>query len=149
MRRVDSIPYSALFGLHLLAVAIFLAGLIITALSLPSFTRSGALIRARHDEVLRLRSMNRFISSPALVFVWICGAGMALQAGWYVSGWLQGKMVLVGALSLLHVQQSRTLTHLANGHVTKAVGFRRFAIIVILVLCVGTLVIAKPDLPAL
>jgi len=142
------LPYQALLGLHLLAVALFLAGFVITGLSLPSWTR-GPLTPGQHEALHRLRSMNSLISTPALAFVWLFGGWMALQAGWYEAGWLQWKVILVAILSLLHFQQGRTLKRLDGGAAVRAVGLRALAASLLVVAFIATLVIAKPDLPPL
>ncbi|USI71415.1 CopD family protein [Sphingomonas morindae] len=94
--------YAALLLLHLLAVAAFISGLFLLALSLPGLNRALPLDDARQAELRRLRRWTLFVTSPALLLVWAAGLGMALEAGWFVMLWLKLKVALVVGLSALH-----------------------------------------------
>ena len=56
-----------------------------------------------------MRRLNRAVTGPALVIAWACGLWLAWQAGWFASGWLHAKLVLVLALSALHGTLSAAL----------------------------------------
>lgn len=140
---LDAIPYDALLAIHLLAIAIFVAGLAITAASLPSLSRA-SMTEAAQEELRRVRSINDAITSPALLVLWLCGLGMAVQAGWYAAGWLQVKVVLVVVLSALHGFQTRQLRRLSRGRPVRPVRYRVLILIGGAVIAIGILVIAKP-----
>jgi uncharacterized membrane protein len=110
---MTSVPYSAILALHLIAVALFAGGLLVVASTLPGY---GAQADAQGQaELRRLRSFNLFVVTPALVCVWLLGATLATEAGWFAAPWLQAKIVLVILLSGIHGVQSGRLRRLVGG----------------------------------
>lgn len=141
-----AVPYDALLALHLLAVATFLAGMLLVSALLPGFSytsEGGATVRKR-EELARLRLIDRFMILPALLLLWICGIVMVLQAGWYVTGWLQAKVACVAVLSAIHLGRSRKIGLLLRGRAVRPAHYRMLWLILILILAIGTLVTAKP-----
>lgn len=95
--------YDLVTLLHVSADIVFVMGLlaaalVMTALSLQS---QSDLAKARRG-VAGVRRWHRSVTTTALVLAWVCGVWLALQAGWFASGWLHVKLVLVLALSVLH-----------------------------------------------
>lgn len=138
-----AIPYEALLAVHLLAVAAFLAGLLLTATVLPGLSRTPLSDRERAG-LARLRSIDRAMTSPALLLLWLCGIGMALQAGWYITGWFQGKVACVAVLTLIHVNNVRRIRALGRSDAIRPAGYRILWLILALVVAIGILVIGKP-----
>jgi putative membrane protein len=130
------IPYQALLAAHLLAVALFLAGLFATGALLPGLTRP--------DELRRLLRFNRFVITPAIVLVWAFGGAMAIEAGWFASGWLQAKLVFVVLLTAWHGRQSRTLRRASTGRAVARTRRVALPILLGLVVAIVTLAAAKP-----
>jgi uncharacterized membrane protein len=95
--------YDLVVLLHVTADIVFIAGLLAGALLLAalSFHDAGALARER-PLAAAMRRWHRAVTSPALVVAWACGVWLALQAGWFHSGWLHVKLALVLGLSALH-----------------------------------------------
>ncbi len=95
--------YDLVRVLHIGADIVFVAGLLAGALVLAalSFQAAPALIKERSLVVAMLR-LNRVVTGSALVLAWACGLWLAWRAGWYASGWLHVKLVVVLALSALH-----------------------------------------------
>ena len=88
---------------HVSADIVFIAGLLAGALALMALSFQAASDLATERRLIRaLRRWHRAVTSPALVLAWACGVWLALQAGWFHSGWLHVKLVLVFALSALH-----------------------------------------------
>lgn len=95
--------YDLVRDLHIGADIVFVAGLlagllVLAALSFhdaPELIRERRLVRAMHR-------LNRVVTGPALVLAWACGLWLAWRAGWFASGWLHVKLVLVLTLSALH-----------------------------------------------
>ena len=95
--------YDLVTLLHVSANIVFMVGLLAAALVLTalSFQAAPDLVKERRL-VDGMRRWHRAVTSPALVLAWACGIWLALQAGWFHSGWLHVKLVLVLALSALH-----------------------------------------------
>jgi protoporphyrinogen IX oxidase len=138
-----ALPYDALLAVHLLAVAMFLAGLVLTVLILPGLSR-GPLTEAMRDGLGRLRMINRVMTLPALLLLWLCGIGMTLQAGWYVTGWLRWKVACAAVLTLIYALQARQIRRLMTGRSVRPARYRLLWLILLLVVLIGILVIAKP-----
>ena len=88
---------------HVLSVLLFTGGLIallLVTVALDSRTESG------RDQSLRFKTAlllwDRRITVPAMVAAWGFGLWTASAGGWFSSGWLQAKLVLVVILSGLH-----------------------------------------------
>jgi putative membrane protein len=95
---------------HVSADLVFIAGLLAGALALMALSFQAASDLAKERRLIRaLRRWHRAVTSPALVLAWACGVWLALQAGWFHSGWLHVKLVLVLALSALHGALSAAL----------------------------------------
>jgi uncharacterized membrane protein len=95
--------YQLLLLVHLGADIVFVAGILAAALVLAalSFQAAPSLARERRP-VAAMRRWHRLVTTPALLLAWACGIALALQAGWFTSGWLHVKLALVLALSALH-----------------------------------------------
>ena len=89
--------------LHISADMVFIAGLLAGGLVLAalSFHASADLVKDQRL-VDGMRRWHRAVTGPALLLAWGFGIWLALQAGWFHSGWLHAKLVLVLALSALH-----------------------------------------------
>jgi len=95
--------YDLVTLLHVSADIVFVGGLLAAALVLTalSFQSAPALAQAQRL-IAGVRGWHRSVTATALVLAWACGVWLALQAGWFASGWLHVKLVLVLALSALH-----------------------------------------------
>ena len=95
--------YDLVTLLHVTADFVFVAGLLAAALLLAALSTHDAVRMAReHRLVAAMRRLHRAVTTPALAIAWACGVWLALQAGWFHSGWLHVKLMLVIALSALH-----------------------------------------------
>ena len=56
-----------------------------------------------------MHQLNRVVTGSALVLAWACGLWLAWRAGWFASGWLHVKLVIVLVLSGLHGAVSAAL----------------------------------------
>lgn len=137
------LPYDALLALHLLAVAAFLAGLLLIVAMLPGLSRA-PLTDARIEGLARLRLIDRWMTRPALLLVWLCGIGMTVEAGWYVTGWWRWKVACVVGLTLIHADRAWRIRALLAMRPVRPAGYRLLWLILALVVAIGTLVIAKP-----
>jgi putative membrane protein len=95
--------YDLVVLLHVTADFVFVAGLLAGTLLLAALSTHDAVQVAReHRLVGAMRRWHRALTTPSLVIAWVCGVWLALQAGWFHSGWLHAKLALVLALSALH-----------------------------------------------
>jgi putative membrane protein len=94
--------YPWLKALHVIAVIAWMAGM----LYLPRLFvyHCEAEIGSKQSETFKLmeRRLLTVIINPAMVASWGLGLWLAWDGGWYASGWLQAKVVLVLILSGLH-----------------------------------------------
>ena len=102
--------YDLVTLLHVSADIVFIAGLLAATLVLAALGFQAAPDLARERPLIAgMRRWHRAVTSPALVIAWACGVWLALQAGWFHSGWLHAKLALVLALSALHGALSASL----------------------------------------
>ena len=102
--------YELVTLLHVTADLVFVAGLLAAALLLAALsTHDAAQLPRERRLVVAMRRLHRAVTTPALLVAWACGVWLALQAGWFHSGWLHLKLVLVLALSALHGTLSAAL----------------------------------------
>lgn len=105
--------YDWLKALHVAAVLVWVGGLLTQSVVVAAATRGGGAPAADGLRlVAAVRSWDRRVTSPALVLVWALGMAAAVQGGWFRSGWLQAKLVLVVLLSGLHGAQAGVLRRL-------------------------------------
>jgi putative membrane protein len=92
------------------------------------------------------RRLLRAIINPAMIATWVLGLWLAWQGGFFKSGWLHGKLVLVVVLSGLHGALSRWLREFAEDRNVHSPRFYRIVNEIPAVLMVGIviLVIVKP-----
>lgn len=89
--------------LHVAADFVFVAGVLAAALLLAALSTHDVAQLARERRLAgAMRRWHRAVTTPSLVIAWGCGVWLALQAGWFHSGWLHVKLALVLALSALH-----------------------------------------------
>lgn len=113
--------YDRLKALHVAAVLVWFGGLLAQSIAVAAATRGGGAPAADGSRlVAAVRSWDRRVTSPALVLVWALGVAVAIQGGWFRSGWLQAKLALVVLLSGLHGVQAGVLRRLSTAPETGA-----------------------------
>jgi putative membrane protein len=138
--------YLWLKALHVMAIIAWMAGL----LYLPRLFVYHAGVPAGSDQARTFEIMEhrllRIIMNPAMILVWITGLALAIWGGWFKSGWLHGKLVLVIGISAAHMYFARRRRLFAAGHDEKTSGFYRVLNEVPTLLMIGIviLVIVKP-----
>ena len=129
--------YTWLKALHVGAAMTFVAGVLSAAVFLAAQPGGAETAGALHR-------WDRRVTTPAMLLVWALGLVLALEGGWFRSGWLSAKLVLVVALSGLHGVQSAKLRRLAGGGATAALSGLVAPLIVGAVVAVAVLVVVKP-----
>jgi protoporphyrinogen IX oxidase len=94
--------YPWLKALHIIAIIAWMAGM----LYLPRLFvyHCDAERGSRQSETFKVmeRRLLKAIINPAMVVSWVLGLWLAWSGGWYASGWLHAKILLVLLMSGLH-----------------------------------------------
>ena len=138
--------YLWLKAFHVIAVIAWMAGM----LYLPrlfvyhSETQKGS-IQSDTFKIMERRLLKAIIN-PAMIVAWVLGLYLVWQGGWYASGWLHAKVLLVLILSGFHGFLSRLVKDFAADRNTRPARFYRMINEVPTVLMIGIviLVIVKP-----
>lgn len=125
--------YSLLKILHMIAAALVVIGILLSAATVANPVPAAKLAAARR--------WDKFVTVPALVAVWILGVLLAIEGHWFPSGWLPTKLVFVLALSALHGMLAGAMKRRARGEPAPA--FLRFAPYIALVLVVAILALVE------
>jgi uncharacterized membrane protein len=127
-------------ALHVACVLIFIGGLFLQTFAVAAVQRGETKATA-----LAL-IWDRRVTRPAMLLVWLTGAAIATEGGWFASSWLWAKLVLVVALTGLHGVQSGRLRRLRRGELLQgrlqAIPIAAF--IAMLVTLIALLVVSKP-----
>ena len=131
---------------HVIAIIAWMAGM----LYLPrlfvyhSETQKGS-IQSETFKIMERRLLKAIIN-PAMIVTWVLGLILVWQGGWYTSGWLHAKVLLVLILSGFHGFLSRLVKDFAADRNTRPARFYRMINEVPTVLMIGIviLVIVKP-----
>ena len=138
--------YPWIKALHVIAIISWMAGM----LYLPRLFvyHCEAEIGSKQSETFQVmeRRLLRAIINPAMVVSWVTGLWLAFEAGFFRSGWLHGKLVLVLLLSAVHGLFSRWTREFAEDRNARSQKFYRIVNEVPTVLMIGTvvLVVVKP-----
>ena len=138
--------YLWLKALHVVAVIAWMAGL----LSLPRLfvyhaeTEKGS-IRSETFKIMERRLL-KAIMNPAMIATWALGLYLAFAGGWWKSGWLHGKLVLVIGLSAVHMANARWLKDFSADRNVRPARFYRMwnEAPTVLMIAIVILVVVKP-----
>lgn len=102
--------YDLVVLLHISADILFIVGVLAAAFVLAALSFQAAASLAKDQRMVAgMRRLHRRVTMPAMLAAWACGLWLAVQAGWFHSGWLHAKLVLVLGLSALHGLESAAL----------------------------------------
>jgi putative membrane protein len=143
--------YDWIKAFHVIAVIAWMAGL----LYLPRLFvyHCAAEPGSVQSETFKLmeRRLLRAIMTPAMIATWLLGLWLAWhgpdsRAGWFSSGWLQAKLVLVVALSGLHGMMARWVRDFAADRNPHSGRFYRLIneIPTVLMIVIVILAVVKP-----
>ena len=133
-------------SLHVIAIIAWMAGL----LYLPRLFiyHCAAAPGSTMSETFKImeRRLLRAIMTPAMIVAWITGLTLAIQAGFFSSGWLHLKLTLVLILSASHGYMSRCVKTFAADANEKSHKFYRVLneVPTLLMLVIVIAVIVKP-----
>lgn len=138
--------YLWLKAVHVIAIVAWMAAM----LYLPRLFVYHAEVGPRTPQSETFKTMERrllkVICTPAMIVVWITGLLLAYEGGWWKSGWLHGKILLVVILTGVHGMLAASTRRFANDADTRSAGYYRVLNEVPTVLLVGIviLVVVKP-----
>ena len=138
--------YDWLKALHIIAMVAWMAALLylprlyVYHAGVPAGSSESALLKVMERRLLRA------IMNPAMIATWVLGLTLALQGGWFRSGWLHAKLALVLALSGYHGYLSGARRRFESDANTKTVRFYRILneVPTVLLILVVLLVVLKP-----
>jgi putative membrane protein len=99
--------YEWIKAFHIIAVVAWMAGLLyLPRLFVYHCAAEKGSVQSETFKVMERRLL-RVIINPAMIATWLLGLWLAWHGpdsryGWFASGWLEAKLVLVIALSALH-----------------------------------------------
>jgi protoporphyrinogen IX oxidase len=134
--------YLWLKALHVIAVISWMAGM----LYLPRLfvyhcdaepgSKQSATFKVMEQRLLRI------IINPAMALTWAIGLWLAFDGGWFTAFWLQGKLVLVLAMSALHGVFSRYVRDFGEDRNVRSARFYRAINEVPTLLMIGIVILA-------
>ena len=138
--------YAWVKAVHVIAVISWMAGM----LYLPRLFvyHCEAEAGSKQSETFKImeRRLLRAIINPAMVVSWVTGLWLAFEAGFFRSGWLHGKLLLVVLLSGIHGIFVRWTREFSEDRNVRSQKFYRIVNEVPTLLMIGivVLVIVKP-----
>jgi protoporphyrinogen IX oxidase len=134
--------YDWLKAVHVIAIIAWMAGM----LYLPRLFvyHCGTPAGSELSETFKLmeRRLLKVIVNPAMILSWILGVWLGVAGGWFSSGWLSLKLVLVLALSALHGFYVRWVRDFARDQNRHPARFYRIVNEVPTVLLIGIVILA-------
>ena len=134
--------YDWLKAVHVIAIIAWMAGI----LYLPRLFvyHCGTPAGSELSETFKLmeRRLLKVIINPAMILSWILGVWLGVAGGWFSSGWLSLKLVLVLALSALHGFYVRWVRDFARDQNRHSARFYRIVNEVPTVLLIGIVILA-------
>lgn len=132
-------PYLWLKAVHVAAVLLFIGGLFSQSFAVAAGQRNA-------DTLALVSGWDRRVTVPAMLVVWLTGATIAAQGGWFGSAWLWAKLAFVLILTGLHGIQSGRLRRLRRGNTlnTRMPPAAVPAFIALSAALIALLVVAKP-----
>jgi putative membrane protein len=138
--------YLWLKAFHVIAVIAWMAGMLyLPRLFVYHCDAPKDSIQSETFKIMERRLLKAIIN-PAMIVTWVLGLILVWQGGWYASGWLHAKVLLVLILSGVHGFLSRMVKDFAADRNTRPAKFYRLMNEVPTVLMIGIviLVIVKP-----
>ncbi|HWG04031.1 MAG TPA: protoporphyrinogen oxidase HemJ [Beijerinckiaceae bacterium] len=138
--------YLWLKALHIIAIISWMAGM----LYLPRLFvyHAEAERGSQLSETFKImeRRLLRFIVNPAMILVWVTGPILGYAGGFFATGWLGTKILLVLILSGVHGYFAKTVRVFASDQNTKpAIFFRKInEVPTLLMIAIVILVTVKP-----
>ena len=133
-------------SLHVIAIIAWMAGLLYLPRLFVYHCEAAADSTMSETFKIMERRLLRAIMTPAMIVAWITGLTLAIQAGFFSSGWLHLKLALVLILSASHGYMSRCVKTFAADANQKSHKFYRVLneVPTLLMIVIVIAVIVKP-----
>jgi putative membrane protein len=136
------VAYPWLKALHVIAIIAWMAGMLyLPRLFVYHCAAPAGSVQSETFKVMERRLLKAIIN-PAMIASWVLGLWLAWRSGYYVSGWLQAKVVLVLVLSGVHGFFVRCVRDFANDRNRRPAKFYRIINEVPTLLMIGIVVLA-------
>jgi putative membrane protein len=138
--------YLWLKAFHVIAVIAWMAGMLyLPRLFVYHCDAPKGSIQSETFKIMERRLLKAIIN-PAMMATWVLGLYLIWDGGWYTSGWLHAKVLLVLIMSGLHGVYVRRLKEFAADKNTRPAKYYRILNEVPTILLIGIviLVIVKP-----
>jgi putative membrane protein len=138
--------YLWLKAFHVIAVIAWMAGMLyLPRLFVYHSEVPKGSIQSDTFKIMERRLLKAIIN-PAMIATWLLGLYLVWDGGWYTSGWLHAKLLLVLILSGVHGFLSKTVkVFAADGNVRPAKFYRMInEVPTVLMIGIVILVIVKP-----
>ena len=138
--------YLWLKAFHVIAVIAWMAGMLyLPRLFVYHSEVPKGSIQSDTFKIMERRLLKAIIN-PAMIVTWLLGVYLVWDGGWYTSGWLHAKLLLVLILSGVHGFLSKTVkVFAADGNVRPAKFYRMInEVPTVLMIGIVILVIVKP-----
>ncbi len=134
--------YLWLKAIHIIAMVAWMAGMLYLPRLFVYHAEVGPKTPQSETFKLMERRLLRFICTPAMIVVWITGLWLAYEGGFFRSGWLHGKILLVVLLSGVHGILAASTRRFARDGNTRPARFYRILNEVPTVLLIGIVILA-------
>ncbi len=143
--------YLWLKAFHIIAVIAWMAGMLyLPRLFVYHCSAEKGSVQSETFKLMERRLL-RLIINPAMIATWVLGLSLAWlgpnsQFGWFASGWLQTKIILVLALSALHGLSARWVKDFAADNNRHSARFYRIVneMPTLLLIAIVLLAVLKP-----
>ena len=138
--------YLWLKSFHVIAVIAWMAGMLyLPRLFVYHCEAVPGSIQSETFKIMERRLLKAIIN-PAMIVTWLLGLYLVWDGGWYTSGWLHAKLLLVLIMSGVHGFLSKTVkVFAADGNVRPAKFYRMInEVPTVLMIGIVILVIVKP-----
>jgi uncharacterized membrane protein len=132
-------PYLLVKAIHVACVLVFVGGLFAKVFAVAAGQRGES------GTTTLVSSWDWRVTVPAMLAVWLTGAAIAAQGGWFASPWLWVKLALVLTLTGLHGIQSGELRRARRGDSVQArLGAHIAVFIAVPISFIALLAVLKP-----
>ncbi len=138
--------YLWLKSFHVIAIIAWMAGMLyLPRLFVYHCEAARGSIQSETFKIMERRLLKAIIN-PAMIVTWVLGLYLAFAGGWFQSGWLHAKLLLVVVLSAVHGVLVKHTREFAEDRNTRPARYYRILNEVPTVLMIGIviLVIVKP-----
>jgi protoporphyrinogen IX oxidase len=134
--------YDWLLALHIIAVIAWMAGMLYLPRLYVYHCRAAKGSEMSETFKIMERRLLRAIINPAMIAAWLLGLALAWEGGHWGALWLNGKLLMLLGMQLIHAALSRWRRAFANDANTHSERFYRFMNEVPTVLMIGIVILA-------